>query len=557
MATNSIPPSADYIIVGGGLAGCTLAARLHERDPSLQILVIEAGPDSAGHPLTSAPLAAFAAHHSDLDWTYTTVPQPHLDGRQCYQAGAKVLSGGNAINYGCWTRGAAVDYDHWGRVVGDERWSYDGLLPYFKRTETHFDREASSEQHGFEGPIHTASVTSSDPNRKYPLREPLRAAWAAVGVDYIPDSNGGAHLGLAEAVENWRDGKRQPVSQTYNLSGVQILTSTLVEKVIIEEQDGKKVATGVQLVDGPTITASKEVIVSAGAYRTPQVLMLSGVGPSAELAKLNIAVRLDAPEVGRNLHDHLALCQWWKVKNPEAGVSIGTPKWSDPAYMKGLPCDWFALQHGSDEVLKAALAKDGDTIDDSDKQLILNPTRCNTETIVVYAPAGAQIAGVNVPMDGTHISTAVLGLTPTSRGTITLASTDPAAPPVIDPNYNESEVDRAVLRGGIRQAMRMLQKTPEGQAIVESELPPEGYPVLNADSTDEEIDARVKRTANTFFHAAGSAAMGKVVDAELRVYGVSGLRVVDASVMPVPLAAHYQVCVFAIAEQAADMILGS
>jgi choline dehydrogenase-like flavoprotein len=156
MAQTTPIDSYDYIIIGGGLAGCVLASRLHEKKPSLSILLLEAGPDCTGHPLTSAPLACFGAHHSDLDWDYKTAPQKHLDGRDCYAAAGKVLSGGNAINYGSWTRGPKADYDHWAEVVGDQQWSYDGLLPYFKKTEQHYgDAEKDSQQHGFDGPIHS------------------------------------------------------------------------------------------------------------------------------------------------------------------------------------------------------------------------------------------------------------------------------------------------------------------------------------------------------------------------------------------------------------------
>lgn len=546
----------DFIIVGGGLAGSALAGRLAEKNSDAKILIIEAGPNLAGHPLTGSPLACFGAHFSPLDWAYRTVPQTHLDGRQCYASGGKGMGGGSAVNYGSWTRGNAADYNHWARIVDDPAWSYEALVPYFKRTETHFDPAADPEVHGRTGPIHNVSVSASSADRKYPLKETLRAAWEKLGVEYLEDPNNGNPKGFGELVENWKEGQRQLSSEAYGVfqrPEISVKTETLVQRILIEERDGKKVATGVETVSGEKFFASREVIVSSGAYRTPQVLMLSGIGPADELAKHNIPQLVDAPEVGRNFHDHFALNQWWKLQRPEEGLSIGTPLWNSPAYGLGLPCNWVATEQAPLDEVKRALEADGETVEGNP---YLAPDSTHTETLIVYAPAGGQVAGVDVPMDGTHIASAVLGMTSTSRGSVTLASADVTTAPFIDPNYYATELDRATLRSAIRQITKLFTETAEGKDIVEGELTHPGLKPLRADSTDEEIDAVIKKGGNTFYHPAGSAAMGKVVDTQLRVKGVEGLRVADASVMPLSVTAHYQAIVYAIAEKAADLISG-
>ena len=554
MSQTSIPEIVDFIIVGGGLAGCTLASRLQKGNPSLSILIIEAGADPTGHPLTSAPLASFAAHGTDIDWAYNTAPQASLNNRSIYSPAGKALSGGSATNYGTWTRGTASDYDHWAKVVGDSRWSYRGMLPYFRKTEHHYDPQGDPTQHGFDGPIHTTTISGSSPNRKYPLREPLLAAWEKVGVPRIQDGNSGSQLGVAQMVENWRDGKRQMARDAYDLSGVQILTETLVQRIVLEEKDSKKVATGVQLADGGgrVISAKKEVILSAGAYRTPQILLLSGIGPKKELSRHSISQTVDAPEVGRNFHDHMALCQWWKLRKPEIGAAIGTPLWTDPAFFMGKPCDWIVFSQTPKEQLQAALPAADISLES--QQALLDPECCHTETLVLYVPTG-RWTGFTLPMNGMYISSCVLGLIPTSRGVITLASSDPKDNPVLDPNFYNSDVDRVMLRNGIRQVTKVFLDTAEGRDMVEGEVVPEGCKSFTLDSTDEEIDSRVRMLGGSFYHPAGSAAMGKVVDTDLKVYGVKGLRIVDASVIPVPIAGHYQVAVYGTAEQAADIIL--
>lgn len=546
--------SSDYIVVGGGIAGCTVASRLHRSSSCPNVTLIEAGPDPTGNPMVSTVMGAFGLHNSELDWAYMTEPQRHLNDRVFYNAAGKVLSGGSILNYGGWLRGDATDYDQWSTIVKDNRWSYEGLLPFFKRTETFFDQRAGNGHHGFDGPIKIHSVLASDPNRQYPLREAVRAAWAELGVQQIEDLNSGAPLGLSEFQENWLDGVRQPAAMAYSLSGVNVLTNKMVEKVILDKRHGQNsVAVGVQLADGQQLLARKEVILAAGTYRTPQILMLSGLGPAPELKKHDIDVVVDLQDVGQNFMDHFSLFQYWKLRHPEAGLAMGTPLWTNPAFLKGMPIDWSVMEAAPKDLLAASLAGDEDHVTDNHPQL--HRPRCDLEYNVMYAPAGAQIVGVDVPMDGTCIATSVMLGLPTSRGAIALGSSDPVARPIINPNYNATQADRVRLRAGVRRMLRLMYDTTQGKDMVTGELPPSECSALSLTSSDEEIDDRVKRAGVNFFHAMGTAAMGKVVSADLKVYGVDSLRVVDASILPVPISSHPQACLYAVAEQAAEMIL--
>jgi len=395
--------------------------------------------------------------------------------------------------------------------------------------------------------MHNWSVSAT--GRQYPLREPLRQAWIEAGIPQLPDGNNGEPLGFGEYTECWKDGKRQPANKVYDLTGVHVLTETLVSRVIIE--GGR--ATGVQISDGTIIKAHKEVIVSAGAYRTPQVLLLSGIGPAEELEKHGIKVVHELPLVGRNLHDHLALPQWWKLKNPEKGLALGSPLLTDPSFFVGMPADWVASLTVPEEQMIAALRKDGFNELEAKEHHLVKPQRAHYEAVMAYAPQGGSFSS-SVPVDGTHIGSAVMGLLPTSRGSVTLRSTNPADPPVIDPKYYSTEADRVAIRTGVRMVAKLLTQTPHGKQIIAGETPPDGFKTLGVDATDEEIDKRVAAGGGTFYHVGGTAAMGKVVDGSCRVMGLQGLRVVDASIIPEPIAAHCQAAVFALAEQAAEII---
>ncbi|BCS24209.1 GMC family oxidoreductase [Aspergillus puulaauensis] len=544
---------ADYIIVGGGLTGCVVASRLKQRDPSLDILVLEAGPDPSNNPNVKTFPGLFSLLDSDLDWSYATTPQANTANREHTVHAGKALGGGSTINFGGWSRGDSRDYDLWATTVGDTRWGFKGLLPYFRRSESFFDHSADPAYHGFEGPVRVTSVSESDPKRRYPLREPIRDAWLELGEKFNPGVGSGQLSGIVEFLETWDGGERQAAYQAYTLDGVQCITNAAVHKVEFEEGLGdQKKASAVLLTDGRRFTARNEIILAAGALRTPQLLMLSGIGPTETLTKHGIRTTVDAPDVGKNLNDHFALYQLYKLQNPDRGLALGSPALSDPAFMKGLPADWAVNQQIPRDIIEAAVQKDRERFGPDSDDSALIPGRPLVETLAVYAPAGVP----NVPMDGSLIVTSVMLLAATSRGSVSISSADPSDPPVVDSNYYDTEADRATLIHGARRTTKAMLDTDALKGYIECEVPPPGMSALSSKSSDNEFDARIRATGMAHHHPAGTAAMGRVVDAELRVYGVRGLRVVDASVLPVSIGGHPQATLYAVAEQAVDMILG-
>ena len=416
----------------------------------------------------------------------------------------------------------------------DDRWSYNGLLPYFRKTESHHNPSADPEQHGFNGPIHSTPALE----RTYPLTQAIKDTYLRIGVKPNHDHNSGDNKGIAPYVENWYRGKRQATGKAYGLTGVQVLTNSTVKRIMLKhEANGRKKAVGAELTTGEVITANNEVILCCGAIHTPQILMLSGVGPIDELKKQGIKQLVDAPEVGKNLSDHHSITQFFKVRNPEMGLCAPSPAFNHPSYLAGFPTGYVITESAPSQAIKQALEADGET-GNMDKHPLLYPPRSHYELIPMYAMFKVPLINTNLPVDGSIMSVGILNLLPTSRGTITLSSTDPAADPIIDPNYFATEVDRAILRAAIRRNMAAFE-TPEGRFIVEGEVSSNGDPALSTASTDAELDARVRRVGASFYHAAGTASMGKVVDSNCRVFGTEALRVVDASVIPTPIATHY------------------
>ncbi|APA10650.1 hypothetical protein SS1G_12508 [Sclerotinia sclerotiorum 1980 UF-70] len=446
------PYRSDYIIVGGGLTGCALASRLAERlGPSSSILILEAGVDPTSNPNSTSLGGGFALPGSELDWAYKTAPNPALGNRVITLVAGKTLGGGSVLNYSGWARGDKRDYDAGARIVDDDRWSYNGMLPYFQRSESVHDAAANPDQYGSHGPMKVTSISASDPKRKYPLREPILKAWAEIGVEHIP-TNTGKLDGLSEFLEIFDDSVRQPSHLAFDLSGVRIITETIVHRILSEQTpDQKPRATTVVLADGRKIKVRKEIIISAGAVGSPRLPQLSGVGPASVLDRYSIPVIFDLPAVGQNLFEHFAFFQIFKLRNPERGLSLGHPSLSDPAFFNGM--------------------------------LTL----------------------------------------PTSRGSLELASASPNVPPVIAGNYFSTATDHAVLVYGARRLLQCLTSTEIGKEFVETEVgPAPGLEPLTVESSDKDIEDRIRIVGNPHFHIAGTCAIEKVLDTNLRVKGVQG-----------------------------------
>jgi choline dehydrogenase-like flavoprotein len=534
--------SYDYVICGGGHAGCVVASRLSQAGHS--VILIEAGPEDYNEQVMS-PTGAPHLHGSSFEYNIYTTEQPGLGGRSVPNHGGKLLSGSTGVNYGLWTRGHSVDYDVWAEVVGDERWSYKNMLPYFMKSETHYEPNGDPKLHGFTGPILTTAGA-----RTYPLRETIKTAFASAGLEYNPDTNGGTPFGFGKFTENWKNGQRQPAGKAYDLSRAVVLTDSVVACIVFEG-DGQRIAAGVTLANGSQYRAKKEVIICCGALKTPQLLMLSGIGPESELVKHGIRPIANLA-VGENFHDHIAASIFWKLKNPERGLALGSPLFNKPEFRDGNPMEWIATISTPRE--KLVTAAEVDNIDEKNPYLSKGP-RANAEVFACYAPIGGYGSGFHLVPDGTVIATPTVLLLPTSRGNLTLADTNPLSNPILDARYLQTETDREAMRTGIRLSLKIME-TEAAREIVEGEIPPPGYPTISSTSTNAEIDRRLSVLGNSFYQNAGTASMGTVVDTQCRVKGVNNLRVCDASVIPLPIGGHYQAPMYAFAEAASDIILG-
>jgi choline dehydrogenase-like flavoprotein len=506
----------DYVIVGAGSAGCVLAGRLTE-DPDVRVALLEAGgPDSANEIRT--PAAFPAVFKSSLDWDLLGEQEPGLGNRRLYLPRGRVIGGSSSINAMIYIRGNRADYDEW-EAMGCAGWGYDDVLPYFKRSE---DNERGEDAfHGAGGPLRVAESRSM-----HPLVDTMLEAARLAGHEHNPDFNGARQEGVGRFQLTQRDGLRCSAADAFlhpaeSRPNLDVLSDAMAARIVFE---GDR-AVGVEVARQGVVRAEREVILSAGAYQSPVLLMLSGIGPASDLAPLGIEVREDLP-VGHNLQDHCMAQVNYLTDEPSLFLAV-TPENIALLQQEGRgPLSSNIPEAGAFMRSRAGL-------DAPDLEFH-------------FAPSLFFDEGLTAPADHGYCFGPVV-IKPTSRGRVMLRAPLPDSKPRVLCNFLTTEEDRRSMLDGLRIALEIAEQEPLRAAVRE--------PFSVPDSTsDDDLLAFARRAGQSVYHPTSTCAMGAVVDAELRVLGTEGLRVVDASVMPTVTRGNTNAPTMMIAERAADLI---
>jgi choline dehydrogenase len=525
----------DYIIVGGGSAGCVLANRL-SRNPENRVCLLEAGPDDDSI-LIRMPAGVIALMRSNKrNWRYYTVPQKQLNNRQLYIPRGKTLGGSSAVNAMVYTRGHKWDYDHWASL-GNEGWGWDDVLPIFRRAENH--EKGENEFHGSGGPLNVAPLTF-----KHGVSQGFVKAAVEAGFPDRDEFNDDIQEGVGFFEVTQKSGERFGVARGYlhpalERDNLTVVTEAQVNRVLF---DGKR-ATGVEYVHKGHVQTIRggEIIVSGGAINSPQLLMLSGVGPREELEKHDITVHHELPGVGRNLQDHPdALVVHKCITKDSMNLS---PAWL-PQAVKAV-WDWLFKRQGpltSNAAEAGGFIKSRPEESIPDLQLHLTAARLDNHGLNTFFSMGYGYSG--------HVCI----LRPKSRGTVTLQSANPSDHALIDPNFLAEPEDMEGMVRGVKQVRKIM-----AQDALKPYRGEELFPG-SAVQSDDEIRAFLREKCDNIYHPVGTCKMGNddmaVVDSQLRVHGLENLRVVDASIMPTLIGGNTNAPTVMIAEKAADMILG-
>jgi choline dehydrogenase len=511
----------DYVIVGAGSAGCVLAARLSE-DPEVSVLLLEAGPPDTNENL-HVPLGYLKLARTEVDWDYSTAPEPNCNDRRISLPRGKVLGGSSAINAMIYIRGNPLDYDEWG-VPG---WGWDDLFPYFLKAED--NERGASEWHATGGPLPVSDQRSGNV-----ITPAFVEAGAEAGLARNEDFNGAEQDGVGMYQVTQRGGMRASAAVAYlhpalDRPNLTVMPYMPVTRVLFE---GTR-AVGVEatrLGEAQQLRAEREVVLCGGAFNSPQLLMLSGVGPAEHLAMKEVEVLLDQPAVGENLSDHPATYNVWTTPEPESLLQA-----LEPAALE----EFTASQTGP---FASNLAESGGFAR-------VDAGAPAPDVQIHVAPVQIVEEGMGDPTaHGVWVSPCLL--TPRSRGSVRLASADPTAKPIVRDNFYAAPEDMPRMLDAVRLIEEICAQPSMRPYCAERFTAPAG-------ESDAELRAHVARTTFPIYHPVGTCAIGSVVDDELRVQGLDGVRVVDASVIPTVPRGNTNAPTIAIAERAADLLKGA